>query len=270
MTGRAKKALGQNFLIDPNLQRKTVEELEAASGDVVIEVGPGHGELSAHLVGRVHRLVLIEKDRELAAGLRERWGTMSGVHVVEGDALEVDLSSFAERGRDLRVLSNVPYNVTSPLIFAVLDIRPLPRLIVLTVQREVAERVVASPGSRTYGALSVGVQVVADARIAFGVGRQAFRPVPRVESAVLRIAPKPPALGSSDLVAVRRLTRAMFGRRRKQIQKILRSTPELASPDAGRAAMARLGLDPTARPETLTPDDFVQLASALEEGEAES
>lgn len=270
MTHRAKKALGQNFLVDPNLQRKTVEELEADGEDVVIEVGPGHGELSGHLVGRVHRLVLIEKDRELAAALAERWGTREDVDVVEGDALDLDLSSFGDAGRDLRVLSNVPYNVTSPLIFAFLDIRPLPRRIVLTVQREVAERVVAGPGSKTYGALSVGVQVVADARIAFGVGRQAFRPVPRVESAVLSIEPRPAALEGVDLVAVRGLTRAMFGRRRKQIQKILRTTPELTSPEAGLAAIANLGIDPAARPETLGPLDFVRLSRALAEVETGS
>jgi 16S rRNA (adenine1518-N6/adenine1519-N6)-dimethyltransferase len=263
VTGRAKRSLGQNFLVDPNLQRKTVAELEAVPDDVVVEVGPGHGELSRHLIDEVHRLVLIEKDGDLAAELRGRWGNARSVRVIEGDALEVDLSSFGEVGRDLRVLSNVPYNVTSPLIFAFLDIRPLPRRIVLTVQREVAERVVASPGSKTYGALSVGVQVVADASIAFGVGRQAFRPVPRVESAVLRIEPRLEQPPSSTLTAIRTVTRIMFGQRRKQIQKILRTSPEMPSPEAGLAAIERLEIDPTARPETLAPAEFVRLAEAL-------
>lgn len=263
MTPRAKKALGQNFLVDPNLQRKTVAELEATAEDIVLEVGPGHGELSRHLVDQVHRLVLVEKDTDLAAELRARWGKAGSVQVVEGDALDVDLSAFVEDGRDLRVLSNVPYNVTSPLIFAFLDIRPLPRRIVLTVQREVAERVVARPGSKTYGALSVGVQVVADVAIAFGVGRQAFRPVPRVESAVIRIEPRTEQLRPSTLTATRAVTRIMFGQRRKQIQKILRTSPEVPSPDAALAAIERLEIDPAARPETLTPTDFVRLAEAL-------
>lgn len=265
MTPRAKKALGQNFLIDPNLQRKIVSELEATPEDVVLEVGPGHGELSAHLLGRVHRLVLIEKDRELAEELRSRWGSTEGVEIVEADALEVDLARWHQPGRDLRVVSNVPYNITTPLIFAFLDIRPPPRRIVVTVQREVAERVVARPGSRTYGALSVGVQAIADARLAFGVGRRAFRPVPDVESAVLRIDPRPDRIESLDLPGLRRVTRGLFGRRRKQLQKILRTAPEFQGSGDPLAVLKALGLSPSARPETLSAADIVALARALAE-----
>jgi 16S rRNA (adenine1518-N6/adenine1519-N6)-dimethyltransferase len=266
VTGRARKSLGQNFLIDPNLQRKIVDELEAEEEDVVLEVGPGHGELSAHLEGRVRRLVLIEKDRDLAAALAARWRDTRGIEVVCADALDVDLSGFQEIGRSFRVLSNVPYNVTSPLLFAFLDIRPLPVRIVLTVQREVALRVVAAPGSKTYGALTVGVQAIADARIAFGVGRQAFRPVPEVESAVLVIDPVPERAEGLDVDGLRTVTRAMFSRRRKQIQKILRTAPEFAgSADLG-AILADLGVSPTDRPEVLAPADFIAIARALETG----
>ncbi|MDH3733334.1 MAG: 16S rRNA (adenine(1518)-N(6)/adenine(1519)-N(6))-dimethyltransferase RsmA [Gemmatimonadota bacterium] len=263
MTHRPKKALGQNFLVDPNLQRKTVAELGATPDDVVLEVGPGHGELSAHLVGEVHRLVLVEKDRELAGELEARWGDRADAEVIQADALETDLSSFAIPGRDFRVLSNVPYNVTSPLIFAFLDIRPLPRRIVLTVQLEVAERVVADPGSKTYGALSVGVQAIADARLVFRVGRHVFRPVPRVDSAVLVIDPIFERAATVDIGALRTVTRAMFGQRRKQIQKILRSAPALSHGPDPTVLMAALGLDPAARPETLSPADFVSLSEAI-------
>ncbi|MFV1986185.1 MAG: 16S rRNA (adenine(1518)-N(6)/adenine(1519)-N(6))-dimethyltransferase RsmA [Gemmatimonadota bacterium] len=263
MSGRAKKALGQNFLIDPNLQRKIVAELEADTADVVVEIGPGHGELSAHLEGRVHRLVLIEKDRELAVSLVERWGETEGIDILSADALEVDLGGFYEAGRSLRIMSNVPYNVTSPLLFAFLAIRPLPRRIVLTVQREVAERVVAMPGSRTYGALSVGVQAVADARIAFGVGRQAFRPVPDVESSVLVIDPVPARAEGLDVDGLRTVTRALFSRRRKQIQKIIRTAPEFeAATDLG-SVLTSLGVSPTDRPEVLAPSDFIAIARAI-------
>lgn len=266
MTGRAKRSLSQNFLVDPNLQRKIVAELEADAADVIVEVGPGHGELSQHVHGRVHRLVLIEKDRELAAALMHRFDDESGVEVVCGDALDVDLSAFHEPGRGLRVLSNVPYNITSPLIFAFLCMRPVPDRIVLTVQKEVAERVVAGPGSRTYGALSVGVQAVADARIAFRVGRQAFRPVPDVESAVLVIEPVVERIASIDVEGLRTVTRAMFGRRRKQIQKILRTSPELRSEIDAETLMDELGVSPTDRPERLAPSDFVAIARALAGG----
>ena len=261
---RPKRSLSQNFLLDPNLQRKVVEELEARSGEAVLEVGPGHGELSEHLLGRVRTLVLVEKDRELAAELEQRWGAREDVRVVEGDALEVDLGALLPTGVPYRVLSNLPYAVTSPLLFRFLALHPPPERIVVTVQREVAERIVAEPGGRDYGALSVGVRARARAALAFTIGRKAFRPVPDVESAVVRIEPEPDALGELDGEALRRLTRAAFGRRRKQLQKILRSAPEYGLERAEAEAICReLRLDPRARPEDLAPPEFVALAARL-------
>ncbi len=261
----AKRSLSQNFLIDPNLQRKIVRALDAHADDIVLEVGPGHGELSDHLVGRVHRLVLVEKDRELAAALRERWGGRDDIAVWEGDALDLDLGAAGESDRGLRILSNVPYNVTSPLIFAFLGVRPPPVRIVLTVQREVAERIVAPPGTRAYGALSVGVRAVADVRLAFGVGRRAFRPIPEVDSAVLTIDPDPERAERVDADRLRAVTRAAFNKRRKQLQKILRTSPELG-PAAGdpEGVCRRLGLDPRSRPEELEPEAYVRLSRLLE------
>lgn len=260
---RAKRSLGQNFLIDPNLQRKIVEELEAGPDDVVLEVGPGHGELSEHLVGGVHRLILIEKDAELAGALAARWAGEPTVRVVEGDALDLDLGAAHEPGHDLLILSNVPYNVTSPLLFAFLAVRPPPRRIVVMVQREVADRVVADPGTKTYGALTVGVRAVARAELRFGVGRQVFRPRPDVDSAVLRIDPDPARIEAVDAGRLRVLTRALFGRRRKQLQKILRTAPELGPVAEPSALLADLGLDPRARPEALTPAEIVALSERI-------
>lgn len=261
---RPKRSLSQNFLVDPNLQRKVVEELEARPEEAVLEVGPGHGELSEHLLGRVHLLVLVEKDRELAAGLGRRWGERADVRVVEGDALEVDLGALLPPERPYRVLSNLPYAVTSPLLFRFLALRPPPVRIVVTVQREVAERIVAEPGGRDYGALSVGVRARGRATMAFTVGRKAFRPVPDVESAVVRIEPEPEAIAELDEEALRRLTRAAFGRRRKQLQKILRSAPEYGLERAEAEAICReLDLDPRVRPEGLAPAEFVALADRL-------
>lgn len=262
---RAKRSLGQNFLIDPNLQRKIVDELEASADETVLEVGPGHGELSRHLVGRTRRLVLVEKDAELAAGLREAWPDRADVEVVEGDALELDLRSLVGRDEPLAIVSNLPYNLTSPLLFAFLGLRPPARRLVVMVQREVAERIVAEPGGKTYGALSVGIRTVADARLAFRVGRGAFRPRPDVESAVVVIDPDPSAVESVSRVPLRRLTRAAFGRRRKQIQKILRSAPELGFSGDVDAFLATLAIDPKDRPEDLSPETFVRLARALTE-----
>ena len=260
---RPKRALGQNFLVDPNIQRKIVRELDPQAADVVLEVGPGHGELSQYLVGCCRRLILIEKDRDLAAGLRDRWGDRPDVDVVEGDALRLELSEFVREATAVRVVSNVPYNITSPLVFAFLRLDPAATRIVLTVQREVAERIVAPPGIKAYGALSVGVQAIAGASLAFRVGRQAFRPVPAVDSAVVRLEPRP-AAAAVDRAALRTLTRACFNRRRKQLQKTLRTAPELSFAGDVEAVLAQLSIDPAVRPEMLDPPTFVRLAAALQ------
>ena len=260
---RPKRALGQNFLVDPNIQRKIVRELDPQAVDVVLEVGPGHGELSQYLVGCCRRLILIEKDRDLAAGLRDRWGDRPDVDVVEGDALRLELSEFVREATAVRVVSNVPYNITSPLVFAFLRLDPAATRIVLTVQREVAERIVAPPGIKAYGALSVGVQAIAGASLAFRVGRQAFRPIPAVDSAVVRLEPRP-AAAAVDRAALRTLTRACFNRRRKQLQKTLRTAPELSFAGDVEAVLAQLSIDPAVRPEMLDPPTFVRLAAALQ------
>lgn len=260
----AKRSLSQNFLVDPNIRRKLVAELEPEPIDSVLEVGPGHGELSDLLVPLVARLLLVEKDDRLAAGLKERYGEHGHVEVVHADALEVDLSALLGSGPSGRLISNVPYSITSPLVFRFLDIRPFPRRMVLLVQKEVAERMSASPGSRTYGALSVGVQTRAEVRVAFTIGRMAFRPVPRVESSAIVLEPGAPELSESERDGLRALTRAAFSRRRKQMGTILRNAPELGlERDAAEELLRAEGIPPEARPETLSPTQFLELSRRL-------
>ena len=259
-----KRSLGQNFLVDPNLQRKIVSELIPGPEISVLEVGPGHGELSQHLVGRVAQLTMIEKDRVLAKELRERWAMREDVTVVEGDALQIDLSELMSTVTPVRVISNVPYNITSPLIFSFLEMQPVPERIVLTVQKELAERVVAGRGQKTYGALSVGVQAVSKVSFRFSIARGVFRPRPGVDSAVLVIEPEPQRAGTVTPTALRQVTRACFNRRRKQLQKILRSAPELGFVGDPISFLNELGIAPTERPESLTPATFVRLTAALE------
>lgn len=270
---RPKRSLSQNFLVDPNLQRKIVDALEVPPEEAVLEVGPGHGELTRHLVGRVALVVAVEKDDELARELAERWGGRSDVRLVHGDALEVDLTAPLPPELPYRVLSNVPYGITTPLLFRFLELRPLPERIVVTVQREVGERAAARPGGGAYGSLSVGLQARARVEVAFDVSRNAFRPRPDVDSATLVILPDPERVRLLPEEDLRRLTRAAFRWRRKQLQKILRSAPEF-SVDRGRAEelCAEIGADPRARPESLSPEDFVRLARLLgpEGGEGSS
>ena len=268
---RAKRSLSQNFLVDHNIRRKIVAELAAGPADEVLEVGPGHGELSDLLVGQVAALVLVEKDDVLASELEARFGGRDDVRVVHADALEVDLARLLPGDRPGLLISNLPYGITSPLIFRFLDMRPLPGRMVLLVQKEVAERIAAAEGSKVYGALSVGVQARADVRVAFRVGRGAFRPAPAVDSALIVIEPHADPRNDEMLRALRVLTRVAFSRRRKQLGRILRSAPEYDLSAAGvDRVLEACALSPQARPETLTPDQFIELAGRLMEAPREA
>lgn len=262
---RPRRSLGQNFLIDPNLQRKIVDALEPLPSDTVLEIGPGTGALTRHLVDRVGHVIAIEKDDELADELRVQFAASPGFTLVHGDALLVDFAHVAGPADHVKVVGNIPYNITTPLIFRLLAHEWRPACLVLMVQREVAERILANPGDREYGALTVGVRTVAHVERLFHVGRSAFRPVPGVDSTVIRITPlRPPPLSHPDEEHVRALTRVAFSRRRKQLQKILRSAPEYAlDPERADDVLRSLGIEPDARPETLAPDTFVALARAL-------
>ncbi len=262
---RPKRSLGQNFLVDPNIQRKIVAALGAGPEDEVLEIGPGRGALTRHLAGSVRRLILVELDDDLARTLAEEHAGRSDVQVVHGDVLRLDLSDVTDRPSDLLVVGNIPYNITSPIIFHLLR-RPRPQLVVLMVQGDVADRIVAPVGTKAYGALSVGVRSVASVERLFKVGRKAFRPVPGVDSAVVRIRPaEPPSLSEADERALRVLVRAAFQWRRKQLRRILRDHPDLSYPmDTIERVAGQLGLDLTERPEDLSPETFIGLSAALQ------
>ena len=261
---RAKKSLGQNFLVDRALQKRIVEALNCSSSDTVLEIGSGRGALTRHLIGQVGHLVLVELDDVLALALQDEWGSRPDVDVLHQDFLELDWSTLALDVSDLVVVGNIPYNITAPIIFKVLE-RPRPRDIVLMVQREVADRLVAEPGTKEYGALTVGVRCVASVERILRVPRTAFRPVPGVDSAVVRITPFTPLPLSSDQEhSLRTLTRAVFTWRRKQLQKILRDHEALrVSRERLEALSLETGWDLTRRPETLSPDDFVRLSAFI-------
>ena len=261
---RPKRSLGQNFLVDPNLQRKIAGAVRAGEDDPVLEIGPGRGALTGHLVERGVRLTVVELDDELAAELATRYEAEPGVRVVHGDVLSLDLAGLGDRWTRTAVVGNIPYNITTPILFRLLRL-PYPREIVLTVQAEVARRILAGPGTRTYGALSVGVGLHARASRICKVPRSAFRPVPRVDSVALRITPRsPPRLTRSAAARVRVLTRAAFSWRRKQLGTILARHPDLRRPrDEIAEVLADLELMPTLRPERLSPEHFMALAAAL-------
>jgi 16S rRNA (adenine1518-N6/adenine1519-N6)-dimethyltransferase len=260
----AKRSLGQNYLVDANLQRKIVKALGAGSQDEVLEIGPGRGALTRHLVGTVRRLILVELDDDHARALADRFGSRTDVEVIHGDVLEFDRTQGLHDPEAALVVGNIPYNITTPIVFDLLE-RPRPREIVLMVQDEVARRMAAPVGTKAYGALSVGVRSVARVERLFKVGRAAFRPVPGVDSAVVRITPiRPEPMDASEEEWLRVLVRAAFQWRRKQLRRILRDHPDLEIPeDRAQAATEAVGVALDARPERLEPEEFLALSRAL-------
>ena len=261
---RAKKSLGQNFLVDTNYQKKIIDALDLGEEDELIEIGPGTGAITQHMVRRVGRFTAIELDDQLAAALRDRYADVPSFHLVHQDAMEVPLASLVGNIETAKVVGNIPYNITSPLIFKLLQRDARPAMIVFMVQKEVADRVVAPPGDKDFGALSVGVQSVAHAERLFVVPKGAFRPVPKVESAVVRILPRRPyPLSEAEEKDLRMLTRAAFAMRRKQFQKILRSADGFEL-EAEQVAVIEQQLGSlTVRPEELSAAQFVELSRAL-------
>ena len=255
---RPNKRLGQHFLADVNILGRIADALELDAGDVVLEIGPGKGSLTEILLARGARVIAIEKDRALAEQLRA-WCVVRGASeltVIDGDALKTDWHALLPRPthhapRTFKVVGNIPYNITSPLIEKALT-PPLPERIVFLVQLEVARRIAAPPGSKTYGGLSIGVQAQCRVEELFTVLPGSFRPPPKVKSALLRLTPlAEPLVGPDEVAPLRAFVTACFSRRRKQLHN--------AVPGATAAALTGLGFDPKARPETLAPADFVRL-----------
>ncbi len=252
MLPRPKKRLGQHFLTDRHYLERVVAAIDPRPGEPMVEIGPGPGALTARLAATVRPLHVVEIDRELAAGLRARFGPQEVV-VHEGDALEFDFASLPE---GLRVVGNLPYNVSTPLLFRVASFAHRVRDCVFMLQREVVERMVAEPGAPAYGRLSVMLQYRFAMASAFRVPPGAFTPPPKVDSAVVRMVPLgEDRLAARDEALFARLVMAAFTQRRKTLRNALRSL-------AGEAAFARAGIDPGLRGETLSVAQFVRLADA--------
>jgi 16S rRNA (adenine1518-N6/adenine1519-N6)-dimethyltransferase len=257
---RPRKRLGQHFLTDRSALERIADALAPTPDDVVVEIGPGRGALTDLLVERAKRVVAIELDRDLVPYLRNRYATAGNVEVIERDVLELRLADVA--GPDFLLAGNVPYYITTPILFHALE-PPRPRRAVYLVQREVAERVVAPPGSKTYGALSVNVQGFAHAELVGRVPPGAFKPPPSVDSAILRITPRPdPVVPETIEPRFRTFVQESFGLRRKQMRRVVRTIAGIDA-DAAERLLTGAGIDPESRPETLSPDEFARLIVAL-------
>jgi 16S rRNA (adenine1518-N6/adenine1519-N6)-dimethyltransferase len=253
---RARRELGQHFLVDENILRVVERLAELAPDDTVLEVGPGLGVLTAFLADRVARVDAVELDRSLEPQLRERLGARTNVALHFGDALQIDLAAFGAR----KFVSNLPYNVATPLVAESVDAQPQLELWCVMVQREVADRFFAAPGTKSYGAVSVLVQLAAERTGFHPVSREVFRPRPNVDSALVafrRRGPLPP-----EYPHVKRVVEAAFAHRRKTLPNSLEL---VGMADRARAVVALAQLERAAatRAEELAPPEFVALAEAL-------
>lgn len=254
-----RKRLGQHFLTDRRTLERIAEAVDPQPGETIIEIGPGRGALTDLLVARAERLVAIEVDRLLVPVLRARYAASPHVQIVEGDVLELSLPALADGPWAL--VGNVPYYITTPIIFQALQ-APRPSRMVFLVQREVAERVAAPPGSDAYGALSVNVQALARPELVARVPAGAFHPRPKVDSAILRLTPRPdPVVTPEEEGGYSRLVQSAFGQRRKQMRRVVRALYGVGG-EAAEAILAACGIDGTVRPETLSPEAFARLLRA--------
>jgi len=250
-----RKRFGQNFLHDASVIARIVRAVDPQPGETLVEIGPGLGALTAPLLEKTGALQVIEIDRDLAPRLRERFREHPGLTVHLADALRVDYRTLAPPGTRLRVVGNLPYNISTPLLFHLLGYGETIRDMHFMLQKEVVERIVAAPGTDAYGRLSVTVAARAEACMLFTVGAGAFRPAPKVESAVVRIVPRPAPFPVDDFGTFERLVTAAFTKRRKQLGNALAGFLE-------GAEITAAGIDPRMRPEQLGAAEFAQLANA--------
>lgn len=263
---RPKKSLGQHFLTDPRLLGRIAAASTAGTREVVLEIGPGKGALTAALLDRGCTVVAIERDPRLVITLQQKFAGRNFA-LVEGDALELDwpalVAPWTVDGFTWRVVGNIPYYITSPLLERALS-APFPASVTFLVQKEVADRIVAPAGDDDYGALSIGIQAVAHATRSFTVGKGAFTPPPKVDSAVLHLVPRAdPAIAGDEVRPFRTLVTSLFSYRRKRMQRAIREALGLSADEAA-ALLLRAGIDPDVRPEVVDVEGFTRLLHALE------
>ena len=262
---RAKKSWGQNFLVDERAYREIVHACAAGDGDWIVEIGAGLGTLTARLAATGAHVVAIERERDMLEVLRAELGGDARIEVTEANALTYDYAALAARaGRPPVVVGNLPYQIASPILFRLMETpAPLARIVVM-LQKEMADRIVAPPGEKAYGALSVMVRLWGEPKLVCRVRAGGFVPAPRVDSAVLRIAPRATPL-DVDRDRFSRVVHAAFGQRRKTLRNALSAAFDAGAVDGALAAAA---IDGQRRGETLSVDEFATLTRALRHDDA--
>ena len=281
-----KKSLGQNFLINSGVLHKILSSAEISKDDVILEVGPGKGTLTEELAKKAGRVIVVEKDRRLIDFLKEKFIDYKNVEIIEGDVLMLDISNFNFHISSYKVVANIPYYITSHFLRMMLEDWPRLSLAVLMVQKEVAQRMMAKPPemnpvrSKTPGAsagharragrtssgmnlLALSVQYYADVEKVMDVSRGSFRPMPKVESAVIRLNPKSEARNPKEAEMLFGIAKKCFAGKRKQLITTLPAAIEKSGEET-RALLIKLNVDPMARPETLRLEDWLNLLKELQ------
>lgn len=262
---RFSKSLGQNFLIDGNIVRSIVEKAEVGEEDYVLEIGPGIGTLTEELALRAKKVVAVEIDKKLIPILEQSIGKYKNVEIINEDILEVDLERLIEekfQGKSVKVVANLPYYVTTPIVARLIEENLNIESIVVMVQKEVAERMAAPPGSKTYGSLSVLIDYFTKPEIVLSVPRTVFMPQPKIASAVIKLDLKKD-LEDIDSDKLFKVVRASFSKRRKTVLNALSSYGFHIDKDRVRESLEKAGIDPSERAERLSTEDFIEISKSL-------
>jgi len=259
-----KKRLGQHFLVDRNILDKVIRTAQVGKEDVVLEVGPGLGEMTIALARQAKKVIAIEIDPKLVAILNEKVKNYSNVEVVKNDILKVDFNPFLKKeGHPIKVVANLPYQVSTPLLFRFIESKETFSTFTLMLQKEVAERMVAHPGGKEYGPLSIFIQMFSDVSIRFFIKPSAFFPPPKVESAVVQMVWKEkPIIELQNEEWFKKVVRGCFSYRRKTLVNALKHSG-LTLAESIELKMEAIGIDTRRRPETLTLQEFASLAKVL-------
>lgn len=257
MNHRPRKRFGQHFLHDKGIIERIVQSINPQASDIIVEIGPGEGVLTHRLSAGCQQFHAIEIDRDLANSLNQHYAQDSRVQIHLGDALKVDICSLSPPGTKIRLVGNLPYNVSTPLLFHFMRHIDCIHDMHFMLQKEVVDRIVAKPGNKNYGRLSIMMQMLCHAESLFDIGPGAFRPPPKVWSAVVRLQPRRHPLISEDKIPVlEQFGQRLFSQRRKTLRKILQGS-------IAADTLESLGIDSSRRPETLTLDEIIALLDKL-------
>lgn len=257
MTHVPRKRFGQNFLKDHNIIHTILSSIQAAANDHWVEIGPGQGALTGPLLNLAKRLDVVELDRDLVALLNNKFKQQDRLRIYSADALNFDFSALVEDTERLRIIGNLPYNISTPLMFHLLSYAPCINDMHFMLQKEVVDRICAAPGSKKYGRLSVMMQYHCAAEPLFDVPPESFDPIPKVMSAIVRLVPyRQPPFQVNDINNLNRIVTQAFSQRRKTVRNSLKKL--IAEED-----FATLNIDPEVRAEALSLSDFAKLSNLL-------